>query len=96
MLHQCGFSVLDLSPGNIDGVSYLIQTMFPSPFAIVGKALSIYSKTLVLCRRLLFPPLIKILYKKNRKELDKKLAFLEKDSFRYAAAIIFLATKNDS
>ncbi|NOT10824.1 MAG: hypothetical protein HOP23_03155 [Methylococcaceae bacterium] len=88
-----GFEILDIRAGEDHGVPYLIQQMFPSPFAGVGKALSIYGSALAWIRKTVFPTLIKLLHFNNADKKQQRLQFLEEDDVRFAAAILFLSRK---
>jgi SAM-dependent methyltransferase len=93
MLSVSGFEVIDIRAGDDHGVPYLIQQMFPAPFAGIGKMLSLYGSLLVSARRRIFPGLVKLLHFNNKEVRDKRLQFLHDDDFRFAAAILFLSSK---
>ncbi len=93
MLSVCGFEVMDIRASDDHGVPYLIQQMFPAPFAAVGKALSSYGVLLALVRRKIFPSLIKLLYLNDKAARERRLQFLNDDDMRFAASILFLSRK---
>ncbi|MHB1529477.1 MAG: class I SAM-dependent methyltransferase [Acidiferrobacteraceae bacterium] len=92
MLSVAGFEVIDIRAGE-HGLPYLIQQMFPSPFGSVGKALSWYGRFLATVRRMLFPILIKVLHRNDKKTKEKRMLFLKEDDLRFAASIIFLSRR---
>jgi SAM-dependent methyltransferase len=93
MLSVSGFEVLDIRAGDYHGVTYLIRRMFPAPFGVIGKVLSVYGDILAWVRRRTFPALIKLLYFRNKEMRERKLRFLDDDDLRYAASILFLSRK---
>jgi SAM-dependent methyltransferase len=93
MLSTSGFEILDIRAGEDHGVPYLIQQMFPSPFAGIGKVLSTYGSLLAWSRRTIFPSLVKLLHFNNADKKQQRLLFLEDDDVRFAAAILFLSRK---
>lgn len=86
MLDEIKFKIIDIKPGDINGVSYLIQCLFPKPIGFIGNIL-------FWGRKKLTPLIIKIIYLKNQKTKEKKLKFLKKDNIRFAASIIYLSQK---
>ena len=96
MLLVSGFEVMDIRAGNDHGVPYLIQRMFPTPFPVVGKILSLYGSFLVAVRKRTLRLRAKILSYSNREAMEKRLRFLKDDDLRFAASIIFLARKPES
>lgn len=90
MLSVAGFEVIDIRAGE-HGVPYLIQQMFSSPFAAVGKVLSWYGRFLAAVRRTCFPAAIKLLYRNDKETKEKRMLFLKDDDVRFAASILFLS-----
>jgi ubiquinone/menaquinone biosynthesis C-methylase UbiE len=93
MLSTTGFEGIQVRAGDQHGVTYLIQTMFPEPFAFVGKVLSIYGSLLAMARRKVFPLAIKLLHFNNKAMQEKRLEFLKNDGVRFAASVLFLSYK---
>lgn len=93
MLNKIGFRIIDIRAGDINGLKYLIQTIFPSPFSIIGKSISFFADILIKIRKHLFPLFIKLMYFRNKDQKLKKLLFLKDDEIRYAASIVFCSQK---
>lgn len=94
MLSVSGFEVMDIHAG-AHAVPYLIQQMFPEPFAVIGKVLSMYGSLLRIVRKRTFPVLVKTLHFNNKEVREKRLQFLNDDDLRFAGSIFFLSRKPD-
>ena len=93
LLSDYGFDVLDVRPGQLHGITYLIRSLFPKYLSPIGRVLSIYGDLLMVFRRVLFELGIRLVYAKNTTKRERLLVFLTSDRMRYTASVVFLARK---
>lgn len=93
LLSNYGFDVLDVRPGEMHGITYLIRSLFPKYLSPIGRGFSIYGDLLMVLRRVLFELGIRIVYAKNACERERLLALVRSDRLKYAASVVFLARK---
>ena len=91
LLNEMEFEIVDIRPGDMHGTSYLIQQMFPSPLAMLGRILSVYATAIASLRTIFLKLVVRLFYWSDREEREQKLRFLRTDELRFAASILFLS-----